>query len=110
MSGICTHGLSLDSPCVRCAMTAPIMVVNPPGINNAERRRIGIEYHCAYGHATAPGFLGDPPPESCSECDKSLPAVVSAVAAERSRIRALILKHYANDWTANELLKEVDRG
>lgn len=72
-----------------------------------ERRRIGIEYHCARGHITAPGFLGDEPPESCAECDKETPAYRAGVESERHRIRAIILKHLSNDWSANAVLEEV---
>ena len=32
------------------------------------------------------------------------------VAAQRARCRAIVLKHFANDWAGNKVLEEIDAG
>lgn len=140
MSGICTHGISLDSPCVRCSMMGPAGGWSSPKV----MLKPDLEGGKSYLSQVAAKYVNEkPPPEVnhhrkgtmslCIDPDKMLGAedqrldsvdcprcealwerlrnvndcMEKAAHNERSRIRALILKHYANDWTANELLKEV---
>ena len=95
MSNVCTHGLSLDEPCVRCELQKPTL----------QGKIQQVEAMIEAGLVSASDFGN----LVWAEMDKGHENVVAiGIVRERLRCRAIILKHLSNDWTANKVLEEID--
>ena len=82
----CVHGVDLEEPCLKCALTEPVA--------------IGATVVAA--ESLSPGTVSF---VSASESDFD-----RGVATERARVRSIVLKFYGNDWNGTKCLEEIDDG
>lgn len=114
----CTHGLNMDTPCVKCALANPAPEIQANGDQPAQtgthapssliseinapvdprgwavdavmrEARVAV---CA-GRDVFPGPMAD--------------LLVRIRDAERARIRAIVMRLMGNEWSANQLLEEI---
>ena len=77
---VCTHGLSLDEPCVRCELQKPALTAD--------------DYRELLRRAD----------ESLAW------AISETRASERSRCRAILMHFFGSEWSGNAALEMLDSG
>jgi hypothetical protein len=94
---ICTHGIDVEEPCFKCALATPVKYAIAPALGD------GIDVPTVTGRLQ---ILGETQRFEEGEPDE----VAEAVAAERARCRAIVLKYLAKGRTGNAVLAEIDDG
>lgn len=120
----CTHGLNMDTPCVKCALAngagVPFDESLPPVQSGTHAPsslisdlNASVDPEDAFRAAQLALQAQLQETADLLHYGPDLPrlkAKAEGRAEERARIRAIVMRLMGNEWSANRLIEEIDRG